>query len=618
MTRLLAPFLVLTFPALTFLALTGCGEESSRSPQDGRDFAAQDYVAPGSYSGVVIDGYLRNARVWLDLDGDWQYTSGPVSVVLPSGAEVTLAQGEPTTMTGAGGHFTLDTTGLMLDPMVAPDLDPRDYPLIALAVPGQTVDESYGGGRLVERAFMLTAMPGIRTVTPLTTLLHFRDVSGVTQSLAGAEALAGLFRDINLRSDYIRSGDARAHAYAQAFARFLARQFPDDASAALAVGDGTERVLAAESVRLMAVSFARNAGAIVATVDEAAPAGHYENVDISALALPYEPLDLNNPVLLSKQVVYAHDSDGSFPSQRAQLERSAELRFEYSADGRLQAVVAEGCMTPSMKEIARLANANGYMADTDIQWLPGISLSQLSQSYLDAPGDDERLLFDWDNREALFETTTSCQEGLVASDQLGGEPALRFQWTVSGGKVDSITDGERTLVPDYQQASSAYWGGVLSGGAGDTVSVQMTGDRVSCESGIGDDIAALDRVISAQQAYIFSGYDPQPAAFSGLMLQFDDRGNTDRLLSHSFLDPGIAALLGLDAAYGYRWQYFYQSEGVRLTDLQPNLIEESYLERYSGTHACGSGVDDVPANALFARVSSIYGRLSEVLAGDVR
>ncbi|MDX1755820.1 MAG: hypothetical protein R3175_07160 [Marinobacter sp.] len=612
MTRAIAPILL-----LSSLILNGCGEESPESPADGRDFDAETYAEPGSYSGVVIDGYLREARVWLDLDGDWQYTPGPLTITLPSGAEVTLAEGEPTALSGAGGQFTLDTSSLVMDPKVAPDLDPRDYPLMALALPGRTVDETFDGGTVVDKAFLLTALPGTRNVTPLTTLLRFRGLTGGNRSLAGEAALSTLFSDINLRSDYIQAGDARAHAYARAFVRYLAAQFPEEASQTLAGGDGTERVLTAEAAELLAVSFARNAGAIVELVDAAAPSGHYDNVDVDALALPLEPLDLENPVVLSRQLVYAHDSGGSLPSQRSQLEKSAEIRFEYAADGQLQAVVAEGCMAPSMKEIVRLANAGGYMVDTDIQWLPGVSLSQDSQSFLESPGDDERLVFDWQNRQAHFETTTTCHEGLVATAELGDQPARSFQWTFSGGRVDSITDGERTLVPDYTRASAAYWGYTLGGQTGELESVVMTGERISCEGSITEENRALDRVVSAEQAYVFSGYDPQPTAFTGLVLQFDDRGDTDRLISHSFLDPRIASVLGQESAYGYRWQHFYQPESRRITDSQPNLIEESYLEWYSGKLACGSAADEAPNNGLFARVSSTYMRLSEVLAGDV-
>ena len=52
------------------LALAGCGEESDELPVDGRDFDGVEYSEPAPYTGKVIDGYLNNARVWLDMDGD--------------------------------------------------------------------------------------------------------------------------------------------------------------------------------------------------------------------------------------------------------------------------------------------------------------------------------------------------------------------------------------------------------------------------------------------------------------------------------------------------------------------------------------------------------------------
>ena len=107
---------------LLTLALTGCGEESDKSPVDGRDFDAEDYSEPEPYTGRVIDGYLRNARVWLDMDGDSQYTPGPMTFENSAGTEITLRDGEPTALTGEGGVFSLDTAELVQDPSISPDL----------------------------------------------------------------------------------------------------------------------------------------------------------------------------------------------------------------------------------------------------------------------------------------------------------------------------------------------------------------------------------------------------------------------------------------------------------------------------------------------------------------
>ena len=74
MKRLPCATIILCFPlfALFPLLLTGCGDESDSFPADGRDFDAEGYIAGTAYTGRVIDGYLKNARVWLDIDGDGQ------------------------------------------------------------------------------------------------------------------------------------------------------------------------------------------------------------------------------------------------------------------------------------------------------------------------------------------------------------------------------------------------------------------------------------------------------------------------------------------------------------------------------------------------------------------
>ncbi|MEH6561455.1 MAG: hypothetical protein V7713_08500, partial [Marinobacter sp.] len=77
--------------SVLFLTIAGCGKESDELPVDGRDFDGVQYSDPAPYTGRVIDGYLKNARVWLDLDGDNQFTPGPMEFELASGRTVTLA-----------------------------------------------------------------------------------------------------------------------------------------------------------------------------------------------------------------------------------------------------------------------------------------------------------------------------------------------------------------------------------------------------------------------------------------------------------------------------------------------------------------------------------------------
>lgn len=612
MTRLLLP-LSLTLVTLT---LAGCGEESDPMPADGRSMDDSGYDQSASYSGVVIDDYLRNARVWLDIDGDYQYTPGPMTVTAPGGGTVVLQDGEPTALTTAQGQFTLDVAELDQDPRVAADLAPRDYSLMVMTLPGQTVDETPQGERVIEQAYLLTAPKGVRTVTPLTTLLRARTLAGLPAQFSESAELEAAFRDVNLLRDYLAAGDARMHAYARAFVRYMAAQFPADANATLRGGDGTERVLTSEGFELLAVSLTRSAGDLIALVDEAAPFGRYENVDIEALAMVVEVLDLSNPLVLDEQLVYAHDRNGSLPARSSDLLESARIHFRYAGDGRLTSLEVDGCMVPSMAEIVRLANAGGYIADTDTQWLPSVSLSQDSRGYLEQDGSDERLVFDWGNQQATFETTTSCHGDLVASPALGGEPAVTFSWQMAGGRVTSITDGHRTLEPDYTNGNQAFAGYRLADPGGELEVVALADSTDDCSASILPEELTAARVISHRQGYTFAGYDPQPAAFNNLKLDFDRRNGWDRLLQQVFLSPEWAPLA--QGSYnGFAWSYFYQPESAVVSADQPNLFAEAFLTGLPGVKVCGSKDTARPSQSLYAWVRASYDRLSGALAGGL-
>jgi len=328
--------------------LAGCGGDSSELAVDGRDFDGVAYSQPAPYSGRVIDGYLKNARVWLDLDGDSQYTPGPLAIKLDNGNVATLAAGEPTAMSGEEGQFSLDVTELDLAPEVGPDLDPRDYSLFAIALPGQTLEQTWGGDVPVARAFLMSAAPGVRNITPLTTLARYRSLFGLGSYLDAPDDLAGSLAGLNLVADYVLSGNERAHAYARALARFMASQIPDDYNEVLSRpdSDGTERSLrnAQQAAYMLGISLVQNAPSVIAAVDEAA-GGDYANIDVEALPLPEVPLELSDPVLLTHQRILAQpDSDRNLPVSTPSLMPSAELFFDYSEAGQLLSVSAEGCL----------------------------------------------------------------------------------------------------------------------------------------------------------------------------------------------------------------------------------------------------------------------------------
>ncbi len=612
------------------LLLTGCEKESDTLPADGRDFDAQAYIAGKPYTGKVINGYLQNARVWLDMDGDGQYTRGPLTLENDSGTELVLPSGEPTAMTVENGVFSLDVSELEQDPLISPDLDPRDYALIALAIPGQTIEQTEAGDQMLDQAFMLNAPPGVRNVTPLTTLVRQRRANGIGEFVVGNNALALALGNINLVSDYVRSGDQRAQAYASAFARFLASQLRPYKDA---LGEGLDRFLSPEAVRLMGISFARNALTIVEIVDEAVPGGDYAAVDVDSLNLPEVELELVDSVLVSGQTVFAQaasDSSTSFGG----LEIRAKLAFNYAESARLTSVEANGCMMPSLTEMVRVINADGKIAATGTQWVPTVSLNQDSRTFYEAAGIDERLTFDWENDSAAFETTTICHDGLADLSEFGGSPEIAYEWTLyNNGQVETLTaissDGTvEVLKPDYTNSSDLFIGytrtRTINSGIEESVeTVKLQSDPLSCLDSVAEVDKTKPHVVSAIQPFTLS----TPGGVTDLELELDTRElegiQLNRPLRYGFQNQKFLTE-GVTNSDGFEWKFYYPTVASdQIVADQPNLIRTAYLASYSGDKECGRDFGTIPISSYtqagaYARVEYTYQRLSEYLAGQVQ
>ncbi|WP_138440984.1 hypothetical protein [Marinobacter alexandrii] len=617
------------------LGLAGCGEESDKLPVDGRDFDGLKYSEPVAYTGKAIDGYLINARVWLDMDGDGQHTPGPMTIALENGAEVVLDAGEPTAMSGENGDFSLDVAELEQDPEVGPDLDPRDYPLHALALPGKTLEQTPVGNVAVTSAYLLSASPGVRNVTPLTTLARFRALAGL--ATGSSHNLPDSLVGMNLLRDYVQAEDERAHAYARALARFMASQIPADYNQLLANADstGTERYLSAEAAVLLGVSLVQHATDIVNIVDEAA-GGKYATLAVDSLALPEAALELSNPILLTRQRILAQpELSAGLPTGVSDLKQSAELVFDYTEAGQLKSISANGCLAPSMPELARLVAVDGYASKLATQWFPSAALSEQSVINYDIPGIDERLVFDWAKDQIHFETATTCHEheGIFAgSSELGGNSEVTYSWTIdSDDRVElqariSRPDGSvltRTLQSGAIASEVAgFVSRTLSEDATELMSLQLAGAREQCEV---DGMAGLDGAVTAIEPFAFSGYEPQPVSFNDLEMELDTRTLLDpgtnrevtfnRLLRYGFLDPQTAGLSNVDATRGFEWMMYYPSVGSsEFSSAQANLIEEAYLTRHNGDKSCGREFDRTPTSA-YARVEYDYQSLSDYLIG---
>lgn len=633
-----------TVPLLS-LAIAGCGDESDDLPVDGREFDGVTYSERAPYEGRVIDGYLNNARVWLDLDDNGQYTAGPVEIELDSGNTHVLENGEPTVMSGPGGRFSMDVSALDVPPSIGANLDPRDYPLYALAIPGQTLEERSYGDEPVTRAFLMSASPGVTNITPLTTLARFRSLAGQwnTENPIPDNRFADL-DGINLWKDYILANDDRAHAYAQALARFMASQIPDGYNDYLAGNgsDGSEAsLLPRDGVYLLGYSVVQNVDEVIALVDEVASlsGGNYGNVDPDALELPDVDVEVSNPRLLVSQRVSARPTrSGTLPTNTSDLGISAELSFEYSEGGRLLAVSSRGCMGISLPEMARLFQADGYMTNLKTQWLPSVSLSPLSAEKYDDEGVDERLEFDWQAREARLDTATACHQqtlglahGITELDEISD---VVWKWNDQAGTLEESATGraeKRVLTVESANSPAEVLDGEqppldlvngyqLTEGGGLEADVQFTGGGATCAP---QGVAPNDTERNGQYAtrlfpFSFTSDVADSDLFGAGAYEYDiDERNgvsVARLLRFPFLDRATANLEEVDSANGaFQWQLFYDALNGDGLDLQrPNLLKTAYLVDFVATSDCGDGPLDRPGRA-YATVEYEYQSLSDYL-----
>lgn len=133
---------------LTVGGIAGCGGGGGSTPVVSGGGTTAQMVA---VSGVVADGYLHGAEVFLDKNGtmQWDGTS-------------------PRTVSGTGGAYTLQ---------MAPS-DVGRYPLVVRAIPGSTIDED-NPGQAMTKGYVMTAPAGVTGfISPMSTLARTKMVFG--------------------------------------------------------------------------------------------------------------------------------------------------------------------------------------------------------------------------------------------------------------------------------------------------------------------------------------------------------------------------------------------------------------------------------------------------------
>ena len=169
--------------AFGLIPLTGCGGGGG-----------DDNTTTSTYTVKAIDGYLRNAQVWLDIDGDYQ-----------------LDNDEPSALTGEGGSAELDVTNIS---------SPEQYSVVVKTIAGQTIDEdsiteTNPSGSVITSPYILSAPAGQTTITPLSSLVDIKMKNGQTQQEALTELATSLnIEETQLLEDYIENeqGDVAAKA----------------------------------------------------------------------------------------------------------------------------------------------------------------------------------------------------------------------------------------------------------------------------------------------------------------------------------------------------------------------------------------------------------------------
>lgn len=168
---------------LSITTLVSCGGGSATAPGSN---------SPGgiSHSGKVMDGYLVDADVFLDLNANGEFDSG-----------------EPHTTTDSSGAFVLTATQNQID----------TYPIYVNAVAGKTIDLD-NPGVPITRSYSLVAQPKSTILSPLTTGLYF---SMVENNINESTATSQLQNDLNLagadlNEDYVANARGNSHKIAAA------------------------------------------------------------------------------------------------------------------------------------------------------------------------------------------------------------------------------------------------------------------------------------------------------------------------------------------------------------------------------------------------------------------
>ncbi|GFO59201.1 lipoprotein [Geomonas silvestris] len=185
--------------------MAGCGGSGGTTGSTGAPAGS----SPAAVSGKVADGYLVNATVFMDKNGNYQPDAG-----------------EPTATTDPNGNYILT-----VDPA-----DVGQYPIVAMAVQGVTIDKDTN--QTVANSYILSMPAGAVSgtvssnfISPMSTEIHELMATGkysMQQAMDLMSAQLGLPAGTNMLADYMaNSGSATGqtmHTAAQNMANLMGSQ----------------------------------------------------------------------------------------------------------------------------------------------------------------------------------------------------------------------------------------------------------------------------------------------------------------------------------------------------------------------------------------------------------
>ncbi|NQZ08975.1 MAG: hypothetical protein HRT35_17610 [Algicola sp.] len=133
---------------------------------------------PQHHTITAIDGYLENARAFIDLNENFSFDAS-----------------EPNAMTDAQGKVTFDIGGIN---------DALSKPIIVESLVGQTLDKDTN--TTVINRYTMIAPGGSEVVSPFTTLVQLHQVkeaSDIDAAISDVKFKLGLLNDVDIMADYL-------------------------------------------------------------------------------------------------------------------------------------------------------------------------------------------------------------------------------------------------------------------------------------------------------------------------------------------------------------------------------------------------------------------------------